>query len=94
MDVVMWCLLLMAALIGYAVLSIAGGIGRRRDLRRRRAAYESALAELADDPGNRGLRITALELGRLYYGGLRREGQPTIYDEQAISNDLSASSRG
>jgi len=32
-------------------------------------------------------KTTALQLGRLYYGTLR-DGQLSIYDEQAISNDL------
>lgn len=32
----------------------------------------------------------ALETGRAYYSALREDGKLTIYDEQAITNDLSA----
>jgi hypothetical protein len=32
----------------------------------------------------------ALELGRKYYGSLRENGRVTIYDEQAITNDLNS----
>lgn len=32
----------------------------------------------------------ALRLGRIYYGSLREDGNVTIYDEQAITNDLSS----
>lgn len=32
----------------------------------------------------------ALDKGRLYYSALRKKGILTIYDEQAITNDLSS----
>lgn len=32
----------------------------------------------------------ALRLGRIYYGSLRDDGNVTIYDEQAINNDLNS----
>jgi hypothetical protein len=34
-------------------------------------------------------RAKALELGRIYYGNKREGGALTIYDEQALTNDLS-----
>ncbi len=34
-------------------------------------------------------RAKALELGRAYYGSKRENGALTIYDEQALTNDLS-----
>lgn len=58
--------------------------------RSRKAAYDSALAALSSSPGDQSRRIAALEAGRKYYGGLRKGGAPTIYDEQAINNDLMA----
>ena len=36
--------------------------------------------------GNRGM---ALQAGRKYYSAIRQNGKLTIYDEQAITNDLS-----
>ena len=45
-----------------------------------RIAYHEALA------GNN--KAEALELGRAYYRAKRRDGSLTIYDEQAINNDL------
>ena len=35
-----------------------------------------------------GNKKRALELGREYYASLREDGRLTIYDEQAIQNDL------
>ncbi len=35
-------------------------------------------------------RKTALDAGRAYYSALRKDSKLTIYDEQAIINDLSA----
>jgi|GEM_PF-6041778 len=32
----------------------------------------------------------ALEAGRKYYSKLRKDGKLTIYDEQAITNDIAA----
>jgi len=34
----------------------------------------------------------ALQFGREYYGSLREDGRVTIYDEQAISNDINSMS--
>jgi hypothetical protein len=46
-----------------------------------KAEYEEALK------GND--KKVALEAGRKYYSSLRGNGKLTIYDEQAITNDLS-----
>ena len=35
-------------------------------------------------------KAEALRLGRIYYGSLREDGNVTIYDEQAITNDLNS----
>lgn len=53
----------------------------RAEIARLKQGYEQALKD-----GNKRL---ALEYGRSYYGKLRRDGKPTIYDEMKIANDLS-----
>lgn len=55
-------------------------IHKKRKQERLRAAYYLALQGTN--------KAEAVRLGRLYYGSLRPNGQPTIYDEQAITNDL------
>lgn len=52
-------------------------------------AYQTALGELRQDPGNPTKRQTALALGR-EYSALSRQGGATIYDEMALNNDISA----
>ena len=46
-----------------------------------KAEYEAAL--------NSGDKKAALEAGRAYYSFQREDGKLTIFDEQAITNDLS-----
>lgn len=62
--------------------------------RKREADYEAALRALADAPTDPAKRIAALDAGRAHYGGLRPNGAPTIYDEQALANDISARTGG
>jgi hypothetical protein len=49
--------------------------------------YEAAKAVLRGNPNDLELREYALVAARIYYSSLRG-GTLTIYDEQAISNDL------
>jgi hypothetical protein len=51
--------------------------------------YELAKNKLRQQPSNNQLREKALQAGREYYKSLRN-GQLSIYDEQAITNDLAA----
>jgi predicted membrane protein len=51
--------------------------------------YEAAKDVLRSNPGNVKFREAALYAGRKYYASLR-DGILSIYDEQAISNDLNA----
>jgi energy-converting hydrogenase Eha subunit C len=51
--------------------------------------YEAAKDALRNNPGNVKFREGALYAGRKYYASLR-DGVLSIYDEQAISNDLNA----
>ncbi|KQX69251.1 hypothetical protein [Paenibacillus sp. Root444D2] len=52
--------------------------------------YRNALDILSRDPKNPQLRQNALDCGRRYYSSLRDNGRLTIYDEQAITNDILA----
>lgn len=49
---------------------------------RRREAYNAAITS--------GNKQAALEAGRKYYASMRENGRLTLYDEQAIANDLRA----
>jgi hypothetical protein len=51
--------------------------------------YESSRNKLRQQPSNNQLREKALQAGREYYKSLRN-GVLSIYDEQAITNDLAA----
>lgn len=78
---------LLVAYVGYKLF-------RRSQRKGRKAAYDAALAEVAASKGDSAKKVAALEAGRRYYGGLRQDGAPTIYDEQAINNDINARSGG
>jgi len=52
--------------------------------------YELAKDELRRNPSNVQARETMLQAGRTYYSCMRENGTPTIYDEQAINNDMNA----
>ena len=49
--------------------------------------YSDALGLLGSAPQ---LKPFALEMGRVAYGSKREDKQPTVYDEQAIQNDIHA----
>lgn len=75
--------------------SIAWNANRARRLREAKEAYQAALAALSANPSDNNLRIRALEAGR-YYADLARKyaggGRRAVFDEVALSNDLSARS--
>ncbi|GEM_PF-3577355 len=52
--------------------------------------YENIKNQLSQEPNNIHLRQLALQTARKYYASFRSNGRLTIYDEQAIQNDLSA----
>lgn len=76
----------MEFLIGIAVVigiifAISNGKEKARKINQLKETYDSAL---------RGTnKVYALQAGRAYYSALRSPKQLTIYDEQAITNDLS-----
>ncbi len=52
--------------------------------------YESAKSQLRQNPGSSQAREAMLKAGREYYSCIREGGAPTIYDEQAMNNDMKA----
>ena len=52
--------------------------------------YQLALGLVQDHPDESNVRVLALEFGRLSNGLTRPDGRVTIYDEQAIQNDIQA----
>jgi len=72
-------LVIVLALVIYVAVQIDKNTNKKNQDNKDR--YEEAIRS--------GDRMKALELGRKYYGSLRLTGRPTIYDEQAITNDLS-----
>lgn len=51
--------------------------------------YKRALAELRQNTADREFKSLVLALGRLSYGSKRYDRRLTVYDEQAIANDIS-----
>jgi hypothetical protein len=52
------------------------------------SAYELALQILRDHPDSVVARAFALKAGRASYSAMRPNNSPTMYDEQAIQNDI------
>jgi hypothetical protein len=52
--------------------------------------YNIALEAVESTNGAPGTKQLALKAGRLHYGALRPDGTLTVYDEQALQNDISA----
>lgn len=50
--------------------------------------YEAALEILANNPGNATAKQFVLNVGRWHFGRNRPDKRPTVYDEQAIQNDI------
>jgi type II secretory pathway pseudopilin PulG len=61
---------------------IQNNINKRKKIQKLKMAYEQLLK------GNN--KKMALDAGRAYYSALRKNKVLTIYDEQAITNDLGA----
>ena len=51
--------------------------------------YDRTLDTLVLNGASTPIRVVALRLGRLSYAAARPDRKPTVYDEQAIANDLS-----
>lgn len=55
-----------------------------------RLLYDQVLATVRLHRGNPASKAAALAIGRLAYSASRPNRQPTVYDEQAIANDIAA----
>ncbi len=53
-------------------------------------AYSSTLDAVHETKGSPNAKSAALEVGRIHYGSQRPDFNVTIYDEQAIQNDIQA----
>ena len=85
-------LIFIAVVVAIAILLSRS---QARQLKAAAAAYRAALDELAANPADNRLRIAALEAGRHYADLARRAAGSkgrAIFDEVALSNDLSARS--
>ena len=82
MEYLTLILLIAAVIIAIIYISKSSNttdpINKVQELKR---AYDKALIE--------GNKRTALDAGRAYYNALRENKGLTVYDEQAIANDLS-----
>ncbi|HET6883516.1 MAG TPA: hypothetical protein VFI31_25415 [Pirellulales bacterium] len=56
--------------------------------------YGSALDLLSNNPKSPIAKQLVLDIGRWHYGKSRPDGRPTVYDEQAIQNDILVRSIG
>ena len=68
------------ALVMYFLYNLYHNRGRKALLKKKREAYIKAIKS--------GDKTKALDAGRDFYS-FKRKGRLTIYDEQAINNDLS-----
>lgn len=87
----LWVILFIAVVIGLAVVA---GDARERRLRKAREAYHASLVELKRDPANPDRKQHALALGRAYSKLTRDRLRVTVFDEVALSNDISAACAG
>jgi hypothetical protein len=76
------------------VVAAAAAILQNREKERARRAYLHSLARLKLDPANPDLREETLRLGRSYSNLTRNRRGVTIFDEVALSNDISAACAG
>jgi Tfp pilus assembly protein PilV len=83
--------LIVLVLIGVAVMSAADT--KAKQLEEARQAYQQSLGALKQRPTNPDLKQRTLALGRAYSNLTREQqgkGGVTLYDEVALSNDISA----
>jgi hypothetical protein len=84
-------LVVVAVIVAVAALASSAAAKRRNQLAAAWGAYQQALQRLRSNPGSSELRVQALAWGRSHYSLARKDGVPTIYDEMALANDLTAS---
>jgi len=85
-------IVLIIILIGVASNSTAKS--RAKALAEARDAYHNSLIRLKKDPTNADVRQMTLQLGRTYSNLTRNKKGVTVFDEVALSNDISAACAG
>lgn len=87
--------LLLYAAIGYFIYKyFKNRKDRERALNLALECYERSLEQLKKDPTNAELKQKTLTLGRNYSAMTRDSKSVTIFDEMALSNDISAACAG
>lgn len=76
----LYAVLIAVALLAAIYLIIAGSRKAKRKTQQLKADYDQALRA--------GDKKKALEVGRNYYASMRSNKTLTIYDEQALTNDI------
>lgn len=95
-------IVLIVAVVGVVILNDQSNAKIKREkaerLRAANEAYKQALVQLKTDPSNPNVKQRALELGRAYAAITREQSGAgsgvTIFDEMALSNDISAATAG
>jgi hypothetical protein len=52
--------------------------------------YQRTLEAISMSAGEPALKLLALQVGRIAHGKARPDGRVTVYDEQAMANDIAA----
>lgn len=76
--------------LAFVVIGVLVAISKARARERARRAYQDALHRLKRDPTNANLRQETLALGRKYANLMRDRRGANLFDEFALSNDISA----
>ena len=76
------------------IIAIVSGDGKAKQLGAARLAYQNSLAVLKKQPTNADVKQRTLALGRAYSNLTRDSKGVTMFDEVALSNDISAACAG
>jgi hypothetical protein len=76
------------------IVAIASANGKAAQLEAARQAYQNSLANLKKQPTNADVKQRTLALGRTYSNLTRDSKGVTMFDEVALSNDISAACAG
>jgi hypothetical protein len=94
MDTVGCVFVLVALIIGFLVFRAWQRSELAKRIEAARALYQQALGELRRHPTDPERKTRALELGRAYSALTREDKAVTVFDEMALSNDISAATAG
>ena len=84
--------LVLMVLVGIAIANAAKAAQRAKG--KALGAYQESLTQLKEDPSNPNLRQETLRLGREYSHLTRDKKGVTVFDEVALSNDITAACAG